>query len=106
RSSADLLVALLNEILDYSRIESGRFSLEAAPFDLRTAVLQTVKSLAHHARDKGLELGCDLPPDDDMRVIGDSLRFRQVLNNLVGNAIKFTAEGTVTVNVRVESSAE
>ena len=106
RTSADLLVSLLNEILDFSKLESGRFTLESAPFDLRIAVLQTIKTLAHHAEAKGLELTVDMPGEGDMNVIGDSLRFRQILTNLIGNAIKFTSEGGVRVQVRSEPSGD
>jgi signal transduction histidine kinase len=104
RTSATLLVSLLNEILDFSKLDSGRFSLEAAPFDLRVAVQQTVKTLIHHAEAKNLRLDCDITEGVDMRVAGDSLRLRQVLNNLIGNAIKFTSQGAVTVSVRPVTS--
>jgi len=106
RTSATLLVSLLNEILDFSKLDSGRFSLEAAPFDLRVAVQQTVKTLIHHAEAKNLRLECELTEGVDMHVVGDSLRLRQVLNNLIGNAIKFTSRGSVAVVVRPATSDE
>jgi len=90
KQSADSLLVLLNELLDLSRIEAGRFVLETVPFGLRSVVEGTVKTLAVQAAAKGIELVCDLPEDVPDRLIGDPLRLRQVLTNLVGNAIKFT----------------
>jgi two-component system, sensor histidine kinase and response regulator len=85
---------LFNEILDFSRMEVGRFQLEMAPFDLRQTLQQTLKTLSLRTAEKGLELICELPADLPDRLVGDSLRLRQILINLVGNAIKFTAHGT------------
>jgi len=82
RQSADTLLELLNEILDLSRIEAGRFELESAPFSLRGLVEQTVKLLGVQAYEKGLEMACNLPADVPDAVVGDSLRLRQVLVNL------------------------
>ena len=103
KQSADGLLELLNEILDLSRIEAGGFQLESTPFDLRKTVGQVVKTLGVRANEKGLELLCDLGDVPD-RLVGDPLRLRQVLMNLVGNAIKFTSKGEVVVSAAVVDS--
>ena len=102
KESADLLLELLNEILDFSRIEAGRFELEHAPFNLPQAIEQVVKTLGIRAYEKGLELVYDLPADLPEHVVGDALRMRQVLMNLIGNSIKFTSKGEVVVRAEVE----
>jgi len=99
RESAQGLMQLLNEILDFSRIEAGGFQLEVAPFHLRTVLKQTLKTLGIRAAEKGLKLICELPEQLPDRLLGDSLRLRQILTNLIGNAIKFTACGEVVVYV-------
>jgi PAS domain S-box-containing protein len=104
KQSADLLLELLNQILDLSRIEAGRFELESTPFPLTQTVEQVVKTLAVRAYEKGVELVCDLSDDLPEQVVGDPLRVRQVLMNLVGNAIKFTPKGEVVVRVQNEGS--
>ncbi len=101
RESAGLLLELLNEILDFSRIEAGRFELESAPFCLRRTVEQVVKSMGVQAYEKGLELVCDVADDLPEALVGDPLRIRQVLMNLLSNAIKFTSKGEVIVTVGV-----
>jgi PAS domain S-box-containing protein len=102
KQAATTLLDLLNQLLDFSRIEAGRYELEAAPFNVADTVEKVVKTLGVQAYDKGLELLCDL---DDMPelLIGDPLRLQQVLMNLVGNAIKFTARGEVVVAATVKS---
>ncbi len=99
KESADLLMELLNEILDFSRIEAGRFELEFTPFSVRKTVEQVVKTLGVRAHEKGLELVCELPDELPETVIGDHLRLRQVLMNLTNNAIKFTRKGEIVVAV-------
>ncbi len=106
RESAGALLELLNDILDLSRIEAGRLRIEAAPFRLRSLLDKTVKSLGVRAYEKGLELLYDVPDDVPNHLVGDSLRVRQVLTNLVGNAIKFTHKGEVTVRVAVRSPGD
>jgi len=99
KESAETLLILLNELLDLSRIESGKFSLDIEPLKLRDLLYQTTKTLAVRAHEKGLELICEVPdsvPDD---LEGDALRLRQVLTNLIGNAIKFTDRGEIDVQV-------
>ena len=101
RESAGALLELLNDILDLSRIEAGRLRLEAAPFRLRSLLDKTLKSLGIRAYEKGLELLYDVPDEVPDQLLGDALRVRQVLTNLLGNAIKFTHKGEITVRVAV-----
>jgi PAS domain S-box-containing protein len=97
RSSAEALLAVLNDILDFSKIEAEHLELEAIPFDLHKLVHATVSLLAVRARSKHLELIADVARDVPAAVRGDPTRVRQVLTNLIGNAIKFTEEGEVAV---------
>ena len=106
RESAGALLELLNDILDLSRIEAGRLRLEAAPFRLRSVLDKTVKSLGIRAYEKGLELLCDVPDEVPDHLVGDALRVRQVLSNLLGNAIKFTHKGEITVRAAVRSQSD
>ena len=105
KDSAELLLELLNEILDFSRIEAGRFELESTSFGPRKAVEQVIKTLAVRAHEKGLELVYEIADDVPNTVVGDPLRLRQVLMNLVNNAIKFTPKGEVVVHTVVEQQA-
>jgi len=95
--SGKSLLGIINDILDFSKIEAGKLNLEHIDFDLRQTVEDTVELLAERAHSKGLELVCALPVDLAPRVKGDPLRLGQVLTNLVGNAIKFSERGEVTV---------
>lgn len=107
KSSADSLLALLNDILDFSKIEAGKFQFESLPFALRESLGQTMKALGHSAHRKGLELAWHVAPEVPEWLVGDCRRLRQVLVNLVGNAIKFTEKGEVVVSVRMgEQTAE
>ncbi|WP_427791814.1 ATP-binding protein [Brevundimonas diminuta] len=99
RSSGVTLERLLSDILDVSRIESGQVAIDPAPFDLEAAVRDVSALWAPLVMDKGLELRLDLDPTLPRRVVGDAVRLRQVLTNLVSNALKFTQEGTVTLSV-------
>ena len=103
KSSADSLLTILNDILDFSKMEAGRVELEAIPFDLRDNVEEATTSLALGAYDKGLELLCDVAADVPEVVVGDPTRLRQVVVNLLGNAIKFTEKGEVEVRVETQS---
>jgi two-component system sensor histidine kinase/response regulator len=105
-ASAEALLDLLNGILDFSKIEAGKLELEAAPFHLRDAVESVCELLAQRAHDAGLELVCDIDPDASRTVVGDPGRLRQVLLNLVGNAVKFTLRGEVSVRVRTVAQDE
>ena len=97
KSSADALLTVINDILDFSKIEAGKLDIDPVPFSLREAVGDTLKSLAIRAHAKGLELACDIRPEVPDLALGDAHRLRQVLTNLVGNAVKFTEEGEVVV---------
>ncbi len=105
-SSADSLLTVINDILDFSKIEAGKLDLDPVPFSLRDAVTDTLRSLSLRAHDKGLELLCRIAPDVPRSVIGDLGRLRQILFNLVGNAIKFTEVGEVVVAVSVVAEKE
>jgi signal transduction histidine kinase/ActR/RegA family two-component response regulator len=102
KDSADSLLRVINDILDVSKIEAGRLSLEPASFELREQLARCMKTLAFRAQEKQLDLRCDVTPDVPDHVTGDWQRLRQVLINLVGNALKFTAAGRVVVTVDVE----
>ena len=104
RSSADSLLVILNEILDYSKIEAGKIVLDPAPFDLAETVGEAIKSMALLAHRKGLELAFQVDPRLPPAWIGDSARLRQILVNLVGNAVKFTASGEIEVCAGGEES--
>jgi signal transduction histidine kinase/DNA-binding response OmpR family regulator len=95
RESGDALLAILNDILDFSKIESDKLELEAQPFHLRECVESAIDLVALDAVGKGLELVCYLEPDLPQIVIGDPTRVRQILVNLLGNAIKFTEQGEI-----------
>lgn len=100
RASAEALLGVINDILDYSKIEAGKLSIEARPFELGPLVEEIAEMLAPRAREKGVELVTRFRPGGPAVVVGDSGRVRQVLVNLVGNAIKFTSEGSVLIDVR------
>ncbi len=102
--SAEALLTLINDILDFSKIEARRLSLERVTFDLRETVEEAVRLLAPRAHEKGLELACHIQPDVPETVVSDPGRLRQVLLNLVGNAIKFTEHGEVVVTVEVQEA--
>ena len=98
-TSAKTLLSLIDEILDFSKIEAGKLELKLAPFELAGAVCGVVELLAPRARDKGLEIGWYIDPELPMTVEGDEIRIRQILMNLLGNAIKFTDAGGVTLEM-------
>jgi signal transduction histidine kinase/DNA-binding response OmpR family regulator len=106
KDSADMMLALLNEVLDYSRIESGRLELDPHPFGLRQLLDDTLRILSTSADDRGLELACDLDAGVPDWLQGDPLRLRQILTNLVSNAIKFTNRGEVVVRVEAEAETD
>ena len=99
KSSADALLIVINDILDFSKIEAGKFELEPIEFDLREILSLTLKALRLRADEKGLLVHCNIPPDIPRVLVGDPGRLQQIMINLVGNAIKFTDQGEVAVNV-------
>lgn len=99
RSSGDLLMALLNDVLDLSKIEAGRVEIERIPFDLEIELEAVLRAFADRARDRGLDFSANVQPALERIVVGDPTRVRQVLMNLISNAVKFTTEGAVTVEV-------
>jgi signal transduction histidine kinase/CheY-like chemotaxis protein len=101
RQSADSLLVIINDILDFSKIEAGMLRIDAVAFSLRTIIDETLKPLAFRAHQRQLELLLDMAPDLPDVLVGDPVRLRQILVNLVGNALKFTESGEVVI--RVES---
>jgi CheY-like chemotaxis protein len=102
QARAENLLTIINDILDFSKIEAGKMELDRADFSLRQTVDEAVTSLAMRAHQKGLELLCDVASDVPDALVGDAGRFRQVLLNLLGNAVKFTDHGEVVVSVTNE----
>ena len=104
--SADALLRLLDDILDFSKIEAGKLTLESIAFHLRDTLAETLQALSARAANKGLELAYDIPSDVPDGLVGDPNRLRQVVVNLVGNAIKFTERGDVVATIDVASLAD
>jgi two-component system sensor histidine kinase/response regulator len=104
--SGELLLDIINDILDFSKIEAGKFDLEANPFSLQESLGDTMKSLALRAHGKDLELAFQVTSGVPDGLVGDAGRLRQILLNLVGNAIKFTASGEVVARVRAVSQTD
>ncbi len=102
KSSAESLLIVINDILDFSKIEAGKLSLDPTPFELRKVLDDTLQGLALRAHAKGLELACRTAPEIPESLLGDAGRIRQVLVNLIGNAIKFTSAGEVVLDVAIE----
>ena len=105
KSSADALLEIINDILDFSKIEAGKMTIEAVPFEVDRLIIETLRTLTLRAQEKGLELVLDIDPAIPQSAVGDSVRIRQVLINLVGNAIKFTKTGEIIVCIRLKSSS-
>ncbi|MGC2734551.1 MAG: response regulator [Candidatus Acidiferrales bacterium] len=103
KMSSDFLLTVINDILDFSKIEAGKIDLEAVDFNLRDCLEATLKALAVRGDEKGLELLCETAPEVPEIVQADSSRLRQILTNLIGNAIKFTDAGEVTLRVQVDA---
>ena len=106
RSSGDTLLTIINDILDFSKIESGKLELEKQPFDLRNCIEDSLDLLAPRAAEKKIDLGYQMDDSLPATVVGDVTRLRQILVNLVGNAVKFTAHGEVMVEVDAQSPAQ
>jgi light-regulated signal transduction histidine kinase (bacteriophytochrome)/DNA-binding response OmpR family regulator len=105
KSSATTLLSLINDILDYSKIEAGKMTLDPHPFNLEELTGDVINRVAILAHNKGLELAVNIEPDVPLEIVGDSMRVGQVVLNLVGNAMKFTKQGEVVVNVSMEQPA-
>jgi two-component system, sensor histidine kinase and response regulator len=103
RSSGNALLRLITELLDFTRTEFGSLQLQPTPFRLRDTLRQTIWPLFAQAEQMGLRTSCDFHPDLPDEVIGDPVRLRQVLVNLVGNSIKFTQQGTITFRAELRS---
>ena len=106
QGSAESLLTIINDILDFSKIEAGKLALEFIPFDVKSMVREIVKSLEMRAYEKGLELASHAQPAIPDIVVGDPLRLRQVIVNLVSNAIKFTESGTIGVDMKLGSISD
>ena len=106
KSSSEALLTIINDILDFSKIEAGKLQIESLSFNLGHIVREALKPLILRAADKGLALTCELAPDLPVTVLGDPGRLRQVIVNLVGNAIKFTHEGQIVVRVVCRAATE
>ena len=106
KSAADNLLFIIDDLLEFSKIEAGKLDLNALEFSLRAELDDTLRALAVHARDKGLKLTGTVAPDVPDDLVGDAVRLRQVLINLVENAVKFTAHGEVSVHVEVSESLD
>lgn len=105
RNSAESLLILINDILDFSKVEAGKLELELLDFDLRSHLGDIAETMALRAHEKGLELILDLVGIEQSMVKGDPARLRQILINLLGNAIKFTREGEIVIRCRLDSSS-
>jgi signal transduction histidine kinase/DNA-binding response OmpR family regulator len=101
RSSAESLLTVINDILDFSKIEAGKLEIENIPYSLRNCIRETLLALGQRASEKSLELACELSEEVEDTLVGDGGRIRQVLTNLVSNAIKFSERGTVKVSLSV-----
>lgn len=106
RSSADALLNMINDVLDFSKIEAGKLELENIPFDLRAVIQGAIETFSQRASSKGLELLCSVDPQLPPAVLGDPTRLRQILANMVSNAIKFTEKGEVYVRVCSDAADE
>jgi signal transduction histidine kinase/DNA-binding response OmpR family regulator len=106
KSSGDSLLAVINDILDFSKIESGKMELDPIEFNLQDSIADTMRVLALRAHQKGLELAYQVGPEIPTYVVGDPGRLRQILVNLVGNAIKFTQKGEVVVQAQLASQTD
>lgn len=105
-SSASALLTIINDILDFSKIEAGAFEMDPVPFDLKSSINDVTSLLRHNAQEKGLELIINYPSDLPKNFIGDAGRIRQVITNLLGNAVKFTETGHITIDVDIQPSRD
>jgi CheY-like chemotaxis protein len=106
RSSGESLLSVINDILDFSKIEAGKLTIDLIPFDLSDWLATALKPLGTRAHMKGLELVCDIRPDVPTALMGDPSRLRQIVTNLIANAIKFTEQGEVVLTVETETQTD
>jgi signal transduction histidine kinase/DNA-binding response OmpR family regulator len=106
KASADSLLNVVNDVLDFSKIEAGKMEMDPVCFNLRASLEETMKGIAVRAHEKNIELLLEIKPPVPDFVVGDAARLRQILTNLVGNAIKFTNKGEVLVETSIEANAE
>ena len=106
RHSGESLLTIINDILDYSKIEAGKLDIEKVTFDLGECIEEVLELLAHSPDRKGLNMYCDLDPGLNVKRVGDSTRIRQIVVNLVGNALKFTERGEIVVSAREDKDSE
>jgi two-component system, sensor histidine kinase and response regulator len=104
QNSAESLLSLLNDILDLSKVEAGKLDLEQVRFDLRDNLQEWLRAMCPAAHQKGLELLCDIDPEVPHMIVGDPVRLRQVIYNLVGNAVKFTSSGEIVLTAHLEGT--
>ena len=100
RDSANALLTIINDILDFSRLDAGKMTIHWAPFNLRETILEVNNLLEPQASGQGTEIRLEYAGDAPVRLVGDASRIRQMVINLIGNAIKFTERGGITVTVR------
>jgi hypothetical protein len=103
KGSAETLLTVINDILDYSKIEAGKLDLEHIAFNIRETMEEILRSQCRVAQQKGLALSSEIPPEVPDRVQGDPTRLKQVVTNLIGNALKFTEQGEVALELRMEA---
>jgi len=106
KTSADALLDIINEILDFSKIEAGKLDLDLIDFNLRDILETTAKALSLAAHAKGIEITCEVQPEVPELIVADPTRLRQIIVNLIGNAIKFTERGEVAVTVTIDSAED
>ena len=103
QSSGEALLTIINDILDYSKIEAGKIELEKLPFNVADCISETLNLLAPKASEKGLDLTYSISESVPRTLIGDANRLKQVLVNLIGNAVKFTERGEIVVSVHTKN---
>jgi signal transduction histidine kinase/DNA-binding response OmpR family regulator len=106
RSSAESLLTVINDILDFSKIEAGKLEIERIPFSLRNCLRDTLMALGHRASEKNLQLNCEVAPEIEDCILGDAGRIRQILTNLISNAIKFSERGRVLISAVADATAQ
>src|SRR5437773_828143 len=106
RSSGQALLTLINDIVEFSKVEAGKLSMESAPVDIRNLVEKTIGLLAPQAAEKHLRLWFRIDPSGPRVIVGDAMRLRQILVNLLGNAVKFTGQGEVSLTVETLASPD